>query len=308
MKTIVVASGLSGVPVVEELLKGIWKVEVLYYDKTSPHQGSYEEYRERAGFPVTGVSDSLEPSFWKNLALDSETVLLLINHPEPDQNWLPTVPDKFYCLHTALLPRYTGRNPIQWALYDDAPDTGITLYRRMGGPYTGEIIFQEAVQILEQDDISTLEKKLNEMSVGIVQRFFTEASQAILRGHGRVAFQSANKPWPPRRGSINWKETTQQIHDFVRAQTHPYPGAITYLKGRKLTVWKTMMLEPKGEIRKSRPGEVYTFDPFRVWTGDGLIQLQSVQWDGEDEMKGTDFARTRSIEPGLLFEEDQPQG
>ena len=35
----------------------------------------------------------------------------------------------------------------------------------------------------------------------------------------------------------------QRIRNFIRAQTHPYPGAFTIIDGKKVTIWKASIEE-----------------------------------------------------------------
>ena len=47
----------------------------------------------------------------------------------------------------------------------------------------------------------------------------------------------------PEGGLINWNEKAAQISRFIRAQTHPYPGAFTLLNGKKLHIWQADIVE-----------------------------------------------------------------
>ena len=47
----------------------------------------------------------------------------------------------------------------------------------------------------------------------------------------------------PEGGLINWNEKAAQISRFIRAQTHPYPGAFTLLNGKKLHIWQAEIVE-----------------------------------------------------------------
>jgi len=63
------------------------------------------------------------------------------------------------------------------------------------------------------------------------------------------AGKGTGRYWPkrqPENGLINWeKMTAKQVYDFTRALTKPYPGAFTFVNGKKLYIWKIRILEQK---------------------------------------------------------------
>jgi hypothetical protein len=304
MNAVIAAAGPLGVPVAEELVRACWGIDTLYYDESNAPAGVYEKFRKHVSFAVKEVPEKDCTWFWKNLRFDSEAMLFLIGAPEPPLEVLKTKPETFYALQPGLLPEQAGADAASWALYKGHPRTGVTLYRRGAKPYSGELVFRETCLVEESDDAGTLEKKLEALAVKLVRDFWEQSTRAKVRERGHVETANVNPPW--KGEPIPWGESTRNVHNFVRASTHPRGGAATYLNGRRLTVWKTTPLRPRGEIKKWHAGEIYSFDPFRVWTGDGLIKLDRVQWEGEPEIPGTEFARTRGIEAGVTLD-DHPQ-
>src|SRR3954467_11208591 len=60
---------------------------------------------------------------------------------------------RFGCLnvHTSLLPKYRGAAPIQWAIIQGEPETGVTIMKMDAGMDTGEILTQEKNPIYPED-------------------------------------------------------------------------------------------------------------------------------------------------------------
>src|SRR5712671_2241431 len=56
---------------------------------------------------------------------------------------------RFGCLnvHTSLLPKYRGAAPIQWAIADGEPETGVTIMKMDAGLDTGPILSQQTTPI-----------------------------------------------------------------------------------------------------------------------------------------------------------------
>jgi methionyl-tRNA formyltransferase len=88
--------------------------------------------------------------------------------------------------------------------------------------------------------------------------------------------------------------------------THPYPGAFTHLAGRKVLVWKAAPAEAAGPAL--RPGEMTVVDGALIaGTGEGLLRLESVQADGEEEVPGAEFA-ARHVAGARAFFTAAPTG
>ena len=59
--------------------------------------------------------------------------------------------------------------------------------------------------------------------------------------------------WPQRNpadGEINWRLTSRQIYDFIRAQTKPYPGAFTHYEGERYSIWEAEITRYSGPNRE----------------------------------------------------------
>ena len=67
-------------------------------------------------------------------------------------------------LHASLLPRYRGAAPINWALINGDTESGVTTFKIEHQIDTGNIIFQEKVEIAPTDNAEVLHDKL--MKIG----------------------------------------------------------------------------------------------------------------------------------------------
>jgi methionyl-tRNA formyltransferase len=74
----------------------------------------------------------------------------------------------------------------------------------------------------------------------------------------------------------------------MRAVTHPFPGAFTFFRGRKLFIWQGRALAappspnpPAGRVLAGVPGE-----GLLVATGEGNFLIQQAQWEVEPEFLG----------------------
>jgi methionyl-tRNA formyltransferase len=85
----------------------------------------------------------------------------------------------------------------------------------------------------------------------------------------------------PEDGRLDWSWPARRIHNMVRALTRPYPGAFTFLGGKKLYVWKGA---PAPGQAAGQPGKVFgpLADGIAVVTGEGLYVVKQVGWEMND--------------------------
>src|SRR2546430_410928 len=82
--------------------------------------------------------------------------------------------------------------------------------------------------------------------------------------------------WPkraPADGIIDWETRAPYLHDWVRAQTRPYPGAFTFLGDEKVVVWRARPVSWEGE---APAGTVVDAGPV-VACGEGALLLEEVE-------------------------------
>ncbi|HUI68286.1 MAG TPA: formyltransferase [Nitrospirota bacterium] len=187
-------------------------------------------------------------------------------------------------MHGSLLPKYRGRVPINWAVLHGEKESGVTLHYMVKRADAGDIVDQEAVPIGPEDTAQdvfrkavkaarlVLERRIDDLANGTAPRRRQDESQATYFG-GRK----------PENGRIDWTHSADRIYNLIRAVTHPYPGAFTLASGNKLFIWQA---RPVKDI-KGRPGQVVSVNPLRVATGNGSLEIVSLQWEGKREEPST---------------------
>lgn len=96
---------------------------------------------------------------------------------------------------------------------------------------------------------------------------------------------------------LNWQESAYQIQLKIRAY-NPAPGAATFLNGERVKILRGRMFQqqPGGhseEILKSgQPGEILAImeTGIAVRTGDGVVEITSLQPAGKRPMPARDWA------------------
>lgn len=67
---------------------------------------------------------------------------------------------KLLNLHPSLLPKYRGASPIQSAILDSKKKTGYSIIKINEKVDSGDILFQDELEVLPNDDYSTLRKRI----------------------------------------------------------------------------------------------------------------------------------------------------
>lgn len=191
----------------------------------------------------------------------------------------------FVNVHYALLPKYRGRANVNWALINGERETGISIHEMSPGLDAGNILFQRAIPIRDTDDVTTLYERLNKLQQEVLGQTVAE----FLGGKYGCPQDESHATYGctrlPMDGEIEWSRSTAAIHRLIRSQTSPFPGAFTYLEGRKLIVWKAEPVPNSLRFDGRIPGRVVCIGrdagEVDVLTGDGVLRLIRVQREGD---------------------------
>lgn len=140
-------------------------------------------------------------------------------------------------LHYALLPRYRGPNPIQWALINDEREAGVTLHYMSAEFDSGDLIAQRRVPVHFSDTATDLSRRIDEQA----ELLLREQLPRVTEGSARRAPQDAAAATTSRRrgpddGRIDWDLSVLRIYNLIRALVKPLPGAFYELGGERVVI------------------------------------------------------------------------
>lgn len=277
--------GLSCLQTVHGLRPGAIST-VLTIDDSKEPTGVLDQFRDFAAessLPLYVVRDRQESA--RLIAEASPRLCLVVGW-----YWLLTprilglAPEGFYGLHSSLLPRYRGGSPLVWAILNGERETGITFFRFDAGMDTGPVCAQKRVEILPDDYMADVLAKINRSALKILEENYI----ALLDGKAVLTPQTdTGATYCAQRreedGLINWSWRQLDVYNFIRCQSHPYPGAFTTLSGAKIRIWRA---SPLDMVYYGRPGQVaaYHDDDAIVICGDNRpLLVKQVQMDGESQ-------------------------
>ena len=149
-------------------------------------------------------------------------------------------------LHGGKLPDYRGASVINWQIIQGESKGGVAVVVVDDGIDTGDILAEAMYDIGPDETIAEVQEKVvalfPPLLVGVVERF----DRGDTSGRRQQPHEGAY--WHKRRaddGMIDWRSLSdKKVHDLVRSLVRPYPGAFSYLGGRKVYIWKTELLAP----------------------------------------------------------------
>lgn len=184
--------------------------------------------------------------------------------------------------HPTELPKYRGRAPIPWSILKGLKESALTFFYIGKGTDDGDILDQRKFKITDNDDATSIYDKIIEIGKIMI----LENLQLIHDGKSKKRKQNSAEfieYWPKRKpedGRIIWSKTAKEIHNLIRATTHPYPGAFTIFKSSILKIWKSSYID--NDI--SEPGKIIdiTGNFLKVGTGKGTIILEKIDFMKDD--------------------------
>lgn len=194
-------------------------------------------------------------------------------------------------LHGSLLPSYRGASPVQRALWDGLPATGVTTLWMDEGIDTGDMISQRWEPIRPEDDAASLAARLAQLGASLLAESLQRAhdGSAPRYRQDRAAGSYAAK-LTKADGAIDWQLDAEAVWNRQRAVT-PWPGAITGHRGKPLRVVRARPLHdlPLG----APPGTLLEVSEQGVAVACrlGALLLERVKPEGRAEMTAADWAR-----------------
>ncbi|MDQ3190573.1 MAG: methionyl-tRNA formyltransferase [Bacteroidota bacterium] len=206
-------------------------------------------------------------------------------------------------LHASLLPQYRGAAPINWAIINGEENTGVTTFFLQHEIDTGDIIFQEKVNIADDETAGELHDKLMEVGAKVLLKtvnaindndFPQTKQQEIIKEeqikHAPKIFKEDCK--------INWDENIESIYNKIRGLS-PYPCAYTELftNEDKTIQLKIFFATKEFSTTFLSPGSIHsdgkTF--LKIAGKNGLLNITDLQLAGKNRMKTIDFLRGFNI-------------
>ena len=193
---------------------------------------------------------------------------------------------RFFGIHNSLLPRYRGGAPLVWAIIAGETIVGSSLFGLTPGMDDGPLYLQVSGGLGADDTIADalamLEARFLAALPEVWPAIASGAEPGRTQDHAAATYCGQRLP---DDGEIDWNQDAAAVHNFVRAQTRPYPGAFTRSPAGRLSIWKT---RPFAAPYSGTPGQVLERRPDQVLVacgrGTAVAVLDASGPDGETDL------------------------
>lgn len=184
----------------------------------------------------------------------------------------------FYGIHHSDLPSYRGGAPLVWALINGEKKVASSLFRIRAGMDDGEIIQKIYYNVSISDNINVVlryfEKEWEALMPKIFHCMITDEVPLQHQTQENISYCSQRYPTD---GKIDWRRSAVEIHNFIRAQSHPYSGAYTVSAESKIFIERARVFNYP---YYAPPGKVICHDGEKILVGCGddmAIEILSVR-------------------------------
>ena len=265
-------------------------------------QTDFTDFTDGRDVPLHRV-DSINSDEWvERLTAYEPELLFVVGWSRLVEQRILDIPSvAAFGMHPAPLPRGRGRAPIAWSLIKGLDETALTMFHLVEEADAGDVAGQVSIPIDRHDDAASLYEKVVNAGRTLMQEVYPRLASGEVP---RTPQDDDEATWWPRRrpehGCIDWTRSPEEVYNWIRGQSRPYPGAFSVLDGHRVTVWGAN--PPADEQAFVRPGELVYRDGDALGVGawEGVVELTRVEIDGTERPAG-DLVTERSFEIGDRF-------
>lgn len=283
-----------------------------------PPKNPLREAAEAAGLPVLAperVNDDDAIAAIERLAADLFVVCDYGQILAP--RLLATAPLGGINLHGSLLPRHRGAAPVQWAILEGDPVTGVSVIHMTPALDAGAVILARALPIYPGNTAVDLERLLAELGAGATLEAIDrlqasvavrEAGELLAVGTPQDATQATKAPRLTKAdGIVNWSLPASRIERMRRA-LEPWPRTAAFLHradGPPLRiVFEELAVLREHVDGQEAPGTILSADENGITVACGAgtaIVIRRLVPEGRRSMSTAEFLRGHPILPGMRF-------
>lgn len=186
-------------------------------------------------------------------------------------------------IHASLLPRHRGGAPMQHAIMRGDLESGISLMKSVLKMDAGPVYVQESVSISEDDTLTTLELKLIDCAVKLINLHLVQILdgeiEAIKQDQSKATFSPTIQA---QDELLNFNLTSKEVYNHARALIdNPYSYALLDKKRVKFTKVAYDTMSP------SHPIGTILFDQkesFKVVCQNGHLIVYECQMEGKTKL------------------------
>jgi methionyl-tRNA formyltransferase len=202
-------------------------------------------------------------------------------------------------VHASLLPKYRGAAPIQWAIVNGEPRTGVTTMRIDAGLDTGPMLERVELDIGSDETAPELSSRLAEAGAGVIGGTLEKLASGAITPRAQDDSQASFAPILKKEdGLIDWNWSASQIYNRIRG-LDPWPGTYSLFRGKQIQLWGRV--GERGERGVPGTFEVSGGEVFVACGEASWLRLTEVKLEGRKRVTAREFANGARLTPGEKF-------
>lgn len=282
-------NGDRGLHAVRAIAKAGHGVVALVFDEASWKRDDFQALAASVGAQTVATSDVNASAFRDQLRALSPELGVICGFPTIFRRSIIELPRLGTInLHGGRLPQYRGGSPLNWQIIAGEEKVGISVLRVDEGIDSGEVLAQTEFPLSPTETIRHAHERANQYFESLV----VDAIELVESGGGGSAGVRQDETlaayWHQRNdadGWIDWHRLDAfEVRNLVRGTSRPYPGAFSFIGGRKVRVFGAEISEV--EIR-GVPGRILHllgYGPLVICHA-GAVRLTEYEADDGDPIK-----------------------
>lgn len=314
MRILFVGTSELGIPALEALVdQGIHEIRVLTKPDQKGGRGGktisspVKRAADRLGLPSEFPQDINAPSALEGVKVYAPDVMVVASYWAKLSDPLLDIPRLGGInIHPSLLPRYRGAAPVQHALLNGDPLTGVTIFQITRRMDAGDILGRVEEPVRPIDDYPALHDRLAVAAALLLLRVLEGLEKGTINPEPQDEESASRAPKLLRNdGAVDWRRSAESIERQVRAFV-PWPGTFTLYRHEnadlRIVILQSRIADEKAPPHRSAPGTLVACDQrILVACGSGLLEILRLQREGKKEMPAEAFLRGTRLVCGTSF-------
>lgn len=248
------------------------------------------------GLPVYQPSTFRDDAVFEELkALAPDLIIAVAYGKILPQRVLDIPPLGCINIHGSILPALRGSAPVQWAVLNDLPETGVTAMYMSAGMDEGDIIAVRTTPIGENETAGALMERLAPLGAALLKDTLAAIEAGTVTRTPQDPALATYAPMLTKELSpVDWSRPARAILAQIRG-LNPWPAASADFGGTAFKLWEA---RPWSAGTQAAPGTplALTKQGLAVACGDGAVLITKLQAPGGKAMSAADYFRGHPIQ------------
>lgn len=184
-------------------------------------------------------------------------------------------------IHTSLLPKNRGSNPIQWGIINNQKFAGVSLHEVDIGIDTGPIVDQRKTKVFFNDTWLSISNRIDSLIIDLIRDNLKNILNFdFVKKDQDEKESNYNKRRKIEDGLFSWEAPVIKIYNLIRSLTKPLPGAYYFIGEEQmiiddfLTISEVIFLKSKMDLSSFKLESNLTLKPDRT-----IKTLEQTEYD-----------------------------